>query len=98
VAASSVGQWPRVLRIVRNRAWTLSSAWVVESTRRMAGGNAKNGMTCGQARRHDANDGRKPAAPGALREGKFPTLSRTLKTQRKIEKTLRSSSVAPFLL
>ena len=29
VAASSVGKWPRVLMILRTRAWTLSSAFVV---------------------------------------------------------------------
>jgi hypothetical protein len=33
---------------------TLSSAFVVWITRRIVGGKAKKGITCGQARRHDA--------------------------------------------
>ena len=54
VAASSFGNCPRVLMILRNCAWTLSSAWVVYIRRRTSGGKAKNGMIEVEARRHDA--------------------------------------------
>ncbi len=54
MAASSFGKCPRVLMIFRSCAWTLSSAFVVTSTCRMSGGNAKNGITCDQARRQAA--------------------------------------------
>ena len=54
VAASSLGKFPRVLMILRNRAWVLSMAFVVYTKRRTAGGNAKNGITRSQARRQAA--------------------------------------------
>ena len=54
VAASSLRKCPRVLMILRNRALTLSIAFVVQITRRTAGGKAKNGITRSHARRQSA--------------------------------------------
>lgn len=52
IAASSVGKWPRVLMILRTRAWTLSSALVkcvgVDHAAHI-GREGKDGMTCSYA-------------------------------------------------
>ena len=45
---------PRVLMILRSWLCRLSMALVVYTTRRTAGGNAKNGITRSQARRQEA--------------------------------------------
>src|SRR5258706_10389303 len=64
LAASSLGKWPRVLMILRSRACTLSKAFVVYRIRRTAGGKAKKGMTCDQARRHKLTTAGKRAPHG----------------------------------
>jgi hypothetical protein len=68
------GTWPRVVMIVRSCAGTLSRAFVVSITRRIAGGTAKGGMTCVPARRHAATTVRpvRPMAPLDFVEGRAP--------------------------
>src|SRR3972149_3417634 len=68
VAASSVGKWPRVLMILRTRAWTLSSVGRVDDASDLGRKGEEGDDVLPRLAPH-LDDRRKAAAPGVDREG-----------------------------